>query len=355
MDTFQKKPMNSTLFLSVKETRRQGVFLKRIGTLLCEGFSLKEAVGFLFTIADDKQKNWLTSIEKSVYSGHHLHSALIQIGFSERVCTQIYLSTIHGRFSETVRTAGEQLIVSAKRRKRIQAIVQYPIMLILFITIMLFSMRFILMPHIQSIVSPDELLVGVGTRLIISTVYTAPYWIVGLLGFLSISLLLFQFMIKNLTVIEKLNLYCKNKLVSIYIQLYWTQFYAFEWSQLLKSNCSLIEIVHLLQKDETSKLSREVGRHLEQEMRKGESFQEALAGFGFLKSEIGEIVRHSELTGRLGSELMLYASECEEELNQKIENTMEKIQPIVFVVVALMIIAIYAALLLPTFSIMEGL
>lgn len=355
MVTFQKKPMNSTLFLSVKETRQHGLFLKRIGTLLCEGFSLKEAVGFLFTIADGKQKNWLTSIEKSVYSGHTLHSALIKIGYSERICTQIYLSTIHGHFSETVRMAGEQLIESAKRRKRIQAIVQYPIMLILFITIMLFSMRFVLMPHIQSIVSPDELSVGVGTKLIISTVYTAPYWIVSLLGLLSVSLLLFQFMTKNLTVIEKLNLYCKNKIISVYIQLYWTQFYSFEWSQLLKSNCSLIEIVHLLQEDETSKLSREVGSHLEQEMRKGHSFQEALTDLGFLKPEIGEIVRHGELTGRLGSELMLYASECEEELNQRIETMMEKIQPIVFVVVALMIIAIYAALLLPTFSIMEGL
>ena len=53
-------------------------------------------------------------------------------------------------------------------------------------------------------------------------------------------------------------------------------------------------------------------------------------------------------------EMLVYASFCENEFNQRIEKMMEKLQPIIFIFVALMIIAIYGALMLPVFSIMEG-
>ncbi|WP_208558643.1 competence type IV pilus assembly protein ComGB [Marinilactibacillus kalidii] len=355
MDTFLKKPTSNILFLKSKEIEMQGKFLKRIGTLLCEGLSLKETIAFLQKITDKKQKNWLDQLEKGIRSGQLLHLELKKIGFSERVCTQIYLSTIHGDFAKTIKLSGEQLIDIARRKKKIQSILQYPLMLLLFITVMLFSMRYVLMPHIQRIATPEEVSVGIGTRLIMMIVYTAPYWLIGSVICISGFVLTIQYRNQNKTAVEQLNLYCKNRLFKKYIQLYWTQFYAFEWSQLLKSNSSMNKITQILKEDESAKLSREVGSLIESEMLKGNSFQAALQSLHFFKNDLGEIIQHGEQSGKLDSELMLYASECEDELNDRIERMMGKIQPIVFVFVALMIIAIYAALLLPTFSIMEGL
>lgn len=351
----QNRPINNTLYHSYRKTKEQGLFLKRLGTLLSEGFSLKEALDFLITITEHKQLEWLNSINQGVNRGEPLYQELHKCGFSDRICTQIYLSTIHGRFSETILIAGEQLIETAQRKKKIQSIIQYPIMLLIFIVLMLFSMRYILLPHIQRIVSPDETSMGIGTKLIIGIVYTAPYWLIGI-GILGIlSTLIIYSTTRKKSAIEKLTFYNKNRIVRPYLQLYWTQFFAFEWSQLLKSNCSLIQIVQLMQQDQSSQLFQEVGYLIEKEMRKGHSFQESIAQLAFLKSEMNEITIHGELSGRLGSELILYASDCEVELNQRIETMMERIQPAVFIFVSLMIIAIYAALLLPTFSIMEGL
>lgn len=348
-------PTSNTLYRSYRQTREQGIFLKRLGTLLSEGFSLKEALHFLMMITDRKQLEWLNAINQGVNSGEPLYQELHICGFSDRICTQIYLATVHGQFSETILTAGEQLIDTAKRKKKIQSIIQYPIMLLIFIVLMLFSMRYILLPHIRRIVSPEETSMGIGTKLIINIVYTAPYWLIGIVILSILSILISFIITREKSAIEKLNFYNKNKIVRPYLQLYWTQFFAFEWSQLLKSNCSLIQIVQLMQKDQSSPLFQEVGYLIEKEMRRGHSFQEAITQLDFLKSEMNEITIHGELSGRLGSELMLYASDCKDELNQKIEAMMERIQPAVFMFVALMIIAIYAALLLPTFSIMEGL
>lgn len=355
MGIFQKKLTSNTIYRSQKETREQGLFLKRMGTLLLEGFSLKEALRFLLTITDSKQVKWVKVIEQNVNTGNSLFQGLRDVGFSDLICTQIYLSTIHGKFSETIFKAGEQMIESAKRKKKIQSIIQYPIMLLIFIVIMLFSMRYILLPHIKRIASPEEASLGTGTRLIVGIVETAPYWMLGTVLLMTVSFFVLSIITKKKSAIEKLNFYSKNRLIRSYLQLYWTRFFTLEWSQLLKTNCTLIQIVHLMQEDKSSVLFREVGRVIEHKMRKGYSFKEAISSLDFLKPEVEEIIMHGELTGRMGIELMLYSSDCEAELNQKIESMMERIQPIVFIFVALMIIAIYAALLLPMFSIMEGL
>ncbi|WP_413527418.1 competence type IV pilus assembly protein ComGB [Marinilactibacillus psychrotolerans] len=355
MGTFQKKLTNNIIYRSQKETREQGLFLKRMGTLLSEGFSLKDALRFLLKIADEKQAVWLKTIEKEVNNGESLYQGLRLVGFTDIVCTQIYLSTVHGKFSETIFMVGEQLIESAKRKKKIQSIIQYPLMLLIFIIIMLFSMRYILLPHINRIASPEETSIGIGTKLIIGIVQTAPYWILGTILLIIAAFFAVTSMTNKKTAIEKLNFYSKNKVIRPYLQLYWTYFFTLEWSQLLKNDCTLIQIVHLMQEDKSSSLFREVGKVIEQNMRKGCTFQEAISNLDFLKPEVKEIMIHGELSGRLGIELMLYSSDCEEELNQKIERIIERIQPVVFIFVALMIIAIYAALLLPTFSIMKGL
>ena len=55
----------------------------------------------------------------------------------------------------------------------------------------------------------------------------------------------------------------------------------------------------------------------------------------------------------LGAELSLYADECWEEFFSKINRAMQLIQPLVFLFVALMIVLIYAAMLLPIYQNME--
>ncbi len=73
-----------------------------------------------------------------------------------------------------------------------------------------------------------------------------------------------------------------------------------------------------------------------------------------MKTELGAIIFHGELTSQLASELNLYGQICQNEFVQKIEKFMGWIQPLVFILVAFFILCIYLALLLPMFTMMEG-
>lgn len=349
-----KKRTQVTSFLDIKRQNAQGVFLKRLGTLLKEGFSLKEALSFLKTISDEERTHLIDSILHELEKGSSFHEELSKHHFPEKTCAQIYFSLMHGNFHGTVWMAGIQLIEQAQKKKKFLQIINYPILLLGFMISMLFAMRLILLPHIEQIAGNHIENMGWIERGILLIVHTSPYWIGGFVLLNIVILISIRLHLKERTAIEKITFYTKIPFLKKYLQLYWTQFFSLEWSQLLKSGCSMKEITSIMGKDGISPFLQETGNWIEKEMSKGKSFQEALFPFRFLKSEVSEIITHGETSGNLGAELALFSSECEEEFNLRIEQMMERIQPIIFIFVALMIIAIYAALLLPTFNMLEG-
>jgi len=352
MDILQNKSIQATK--SLKSSFSQGLFLKRLGTLLREGFSLKEALTFMRTISGKETLIWIDSIKKGLEQGNSLHEELKQLNFSERVCSQIYFSIIHGNFSDAVYQSGSQLLAQVDRRKKVKQLLNYPMMLVVFMVGMLLSMRYILLPHITQITSSDTSNIDFMTQMILKLIDTAPYWLLGVAGFILIASLLCRAYLSKKTALEKAVIYSKIPIFSLVYQLYQTQFFAFEWSQLIKGGSNLREIVTIMKENQTSKLINEVGEYLEDELIFGRAFQEILRDFSFFKKELPDIVKHGEVSGKMGGELELYSSQCEEELYARVEKSMEWIQPIVFSGIAVMIIAIYAALLLPTFSLLEG-
>ena len=354
MATLPSKRINATLSLTSKDLNQRGQLLTRLGHLLEEGFSLKEALTFLETIADKKTKPVIHEIKREAGVGVEFSTVLKNAGFPDYTCSQIYFSLYHGQFAKAVYSAGNHLIKQGEKKKKLKAMTQYPFMLLLFITMMLFAMRYILIPHIEQILTVDRSQMPVSTRFIVQGVYQAPLIIVISLALLCVSYILIKYFLNKKSPLERLTLISQFVPTSLF-KLYWTQFFAHEWGSLLKSNCSLLEVVSIMKGNSLSQLINEMGSWIELEMKKGQLFHEVLLPLSFLKPELIEVVRHGEVTGNLGQELELYAAHCEEEFDKQIETHMERIQPIIFVFVAVIIIAIYAALLLPTFSLMDTL
>ena len=65
------------------------------------------------------------------------------------------------------------------------------------------------------------------------------------------------------------------------------------------------------------------------------------------------IIEYGDMKVKLGDELLVYADESWTKFFEKVEKTMTLIQPLVFLFVALMIVLIYAAMLLPIYAQME--
>lgn len=354
MAIFLKKPIKGTSFRTSKQLYNQGVFLNRLGRLLLEGFSMQEALNFLQRLSNNDSEKWVGIIRTQVTEGKSLSDALIECDFPDHICTQLYFALYHGNFAQAITRAGKQLIKQSEKRKKVAAIIQYPVMLIGFMVIMLFTMRYVLIPHIEQITSFQSKEMPLSTRLIVGLVYHAPVGMIGSGILIFILIIGFRSYSRKKTPVERLNNFAMWLRTPL-LRLYWSQYFAYEWGQLIKGSCSLLEVVTIMKGKQSSDLVKEIGQCIEQEMLKGKSFSEALVPFGFLNDEIKEVVRQGETSGKLGNELEMYSLSCEEDFDRKIEQLMTWIQPVVFTGVALLIVVIYAALLLPTFSIMDTL
>ncbi len=352
--TLLKKPTGVTSSPTSKQLHKQGVFLNRLGRLHEDGFSLKEALTFLQTIADKDTKEMVHFLIIESAKGSEFSSVLKEAGFPDYTCTQVYFSLFHGQFAHSLINAGDLLIKQSEKKKKMKQILQYPIMLVVFIIGMLIAMRYILIPHMNQIVQVDSQSLPFSTHVIVQSVYHAPTIIVLTLVICSILYFIVSSYLRRQSPIEQLMLKSKWSR-SLLFQLYWSHYFTYEWGNLLKGNRSLFEVVQIMKETETSLLINEMGQWIEKEMRKGMDFHDALRPLTFLRPEVLEVVKHGELSGKLGTELILYAQNCEESFDKRSEQLMEYVQPVIFVGVAVIIIAIYAALLLPTFSLLNTL
>ncbi|MFC3920812.1 type II secretion system F family protein [Streptococcus lactarius] len=71
------------------------------------------------------------------------------------------------------------------------------------------------------------------------------------------------------------------------------------------------------------------------------------------QKELPLMIEYGEVKSKLGSELEIYAEKTWEDFFRRVHKAMNVIQPLVFVFVALVIVLLYAAMLLPIYQNME--
>ena len=101
-------------------------------------------------------------------------------------------------------------------------------------------------------------------------------------------------------------------------------------------------------------LFRELGTDLEEALMLGQSFPERIASHPFFTEELSLIIAYGEANARLGYELEVYAEEVWQTFFNRLNKATTFVQPLIFVIVAVVIVMIYAAMLLPMYQNMEG-
>lgn len=352
MAILQKKPISN--IISPKHKKERGTFLKRLGALLEEGYSLKKSLKLLNKLEINSIKKWIREIEAGLKKGKTLHEELEKIGFSKKTCSQIYLASQYGDYGKSIRQCGEDLLEEEKFKKRIQSLLAYPLILLFFLFSMIMIMRFLVLPNMESLFFNQESKARIYSNLIVRFIYYSPQLI--LITFLLSILLVFILKNKlaNLSYLEKIRFFVKWPFIKKYFTYYWTNFLFLEWGNLLKKGMSFQELIQLMMGEESSTILRETAEQLSEEMIQGKTIKEGLKTLPFFDEEGLMVISHGEDLGHLAIEMIFYAKYCEEELSNELEKILLIIQPLIFIFIALMIIAIYASMILPIYTMMEG-
>ena len=303
-------------------TSKQKQVIELFNNLFSSGFHLAETVDFLGRSAL-LEKNYVQQMRHGLANGQAFSEIMASLGFSDAVVTQLSLAELHGNLSLALLKIEEYLDNLAKVKKKLIEVATYPMMLLGFLVLIMMGLRNYLLPQLSS----QNLM---------------------LLGLTGAIYLIF----KGQKRIPVYSFLARLPFVGSFVKIYLTAYYAREWGNMIGQGLELSQIFQIMQ-EQLSVLFQEIGQDLGQALQNGQEFSDKIASYPFLKKELSLIIEYGEVKSKLGSELEIYALKTWEEFFGRVNRTMNLIQPLVFVFVALMIVLLYAAMLLPLYQNME--
>lgn len=320
---------------------KQVKLLQLMTNLFKSGFHLAEIIEFLDKSKLTDQK-FVKTMREGLLEGKNLSEIMGDLGFNQSVVTQISLAQAHGNLQETMELVEKNLMKIQQLKKKLLQLMTYPVVLLLFLAGIMLGLKNYLLPQLESQNAASGLIN-----------HFPQLFLGGLLLIIGLSLLVIH-LAKKRPALEVCRRLAKIPGLKKSARLYFTAYFAREWGNLICQGLEFREILPIMQ-EQKNRLFKEIGLKLEEKMNKGESFSSQIDQLKIFNPELALIIEYGELKSKLGRELLIYSDECSEKFFFQINQKMQFIQPIVFIFVALMIVLVYAAMLLPIYQNMNQL
>ena len=256
----------------------------------------------------------------------------------------IQLAQHHGDLSGTLANIAEQIKLVTKQKQALMKTLAYPFLLVLFVLSLLFGLRQFLLPQLLASGMMPAGHWGV------TFLQQGPLILGGVVLFLLLLLGLCLLKLQGQNVLARSRFWSRLPLVGGLYRLFITSYFALEWGKLFKEGLELQQIITSMQTTDSRSLMFAMAVELHQGLSQGKTLSEQLAQYPFLTPEFAQIVFQGESKGRLGAELVLYSRLSRERFFSRVEKLVHLIQPVVFLLVAFLIVSLYAAMFLPLYD-----
>ena len=323
--------------------KRTAALFKLLAELLKNGFSINESLLFMRK-AKAFPEPLLLVLLAALERGEWLTAALFNMGVSPEIITQLEFAQQHGDLAATLQGIEQHLGILQKQRENLGRIFMYPAILLIFLFGALIGMRQFLLPQLE--MSGFSATQNPGLQV----VRASPYLLGGLAAVGSLVIIGLSIYFKKKSHVSRARLLAQVPLLRSYYVQYVSAFFALEWGKLFSQGMEIKQIIQVMADLRTTSLMKELAASIESQLIEGVPFYDQLQAFPFLTSELSLIIRQGEVKGNLGKELMIYSDLCRNTFFVRIEKLIQWIQPVVFLIIAVAIVSIYAAMLLPIYG-----
>lgn len=323
--------------LSLKKQRK---VIQLFNNLFSAGFNLTEMVDFLQR-GQLLEDSYTSRMQQTLLNGDGLPQIMVELRFSDAVVTQLALADIHGNTESSLIKIESYLSNMILVKRKLIEVATYPIILLTFLVLIMLGLKNYLLPQIEN--------GNIATQII------SNFPMIFLLSLLSVSLVILTIygFSKRQSRINLASKVSQLPFVGKTIQLYLTAYYAREWGNLIGQGVELSQVVKVMQ-DQKSLLFQEIGRSMEEGLLSGQEFHKIISTYPFFLKELSLMIEYGEVKSKLGTELEIYAEETWEVFFNRLTRATQLIQPFVFIIVALVIVMIYAAMLMPMYHNIGG-
>lgn len=341
MGIFNKKNIKSHIQID---------FLTSLIRLLELGYSLNEALVRL---------QWSTThvghskqIERAILSGKTLYEAFETSQFDDYLLMYLHLVEHHTDILEVLKKALTMYEIRLNQLNRLKQVLKYPMLLfIIFSSLLMVVKKYILPSFLTFFIAEDN----------------SSTLIMFIINLIEISTTL---MITSLIALFILILACKyhsKKIEAERYHRYLIQFpfikkmfslvisyqFSLQLGMYLKAGLTIKQAFEAIDNKRSNILLRYYIKRLSEQLNKGFKLNSMMHGLPLITDELAHIFKREFNLITLERDLMAYSYLIGEQITQKTEGIISKLQPVLFIVVALFIVFIYGSLMWPMFELMK--
>ena len=328
-------------------------FIKRLYELIDHGYMLEDSLEFLliqYEVADDEIKK----IKERLSNGSKLSDILGYLGYSQLIVSKIKFAEDYGRIEDMLVEVETYLKIKKIQQEKVIKTLRYPLFLTLTLICLIMVFNALVIPQFENIYTSSNIKMDLQTLILIKLLYYIPKFIsiIFLLTLIGIGYI-------SYTIKYKPNLFLKSLIyipkVRNYSKLYFSYRFSMELSLFLMSGFSLKTALEVMVEENYDYYLTLFSKEILYELDKGISFEDSIGKIKYFDNSMRKFVNHGKNNGLIDKELKLFSELMLDTFLTSLDKNLKKLQPILFGILAVVIVGLYMVILLPIFNMASSL
>lgn len=316
--------------------KQQAFLFETLADLINNGFSLQAAMRFVVDV-QGRQFRLLKPVITKLAAGDGLATAL-QPFVAVDLYYQLLIAEAHGELTATLIQAGQLMRTKATQQQQIRRLLQYPLVLLALLVGTLVVVKTTILPNFdQATTAPAQ---SISWQLILGSLATI----------LGLGVLLIGGQLKRLPVRDRYRQLTRWPIVGSLVRLYCGYYLTLNAGMLLSGGLGLQAICEVSQHFQSQSLIQQQSTFVEQALLKGQALPDIIRTDRLLPNELAVLVGKQSPTNQLGKELIYFATLQYNRLVRDLNRLISWIQPLMFMVIAVVIVGTYLSILLPMYQ-----
>ena len=211
-------------------------------------------------------------------------------------------------------------------------------------------MRTVMLPQMVSFISQDLYDNSFWVRTLINFFTYLPQLMMGLVAGGLLAYLVFDFYLMKLSYLARCRLLVKLPLLRRWIRTVVTHRLCRELGHFFQGGYAIGEIIQILHDYPIDPFLSEVAAQLQTQLLEGVPLGNALENLEVFTTSLPLIIRQGELTSQTGPKCQHYAKKLHQDLVDDISQKLAWVQPILFLIIGALVMAMYLVMLLPALT-----
>lgn len=328
-------------------------FIQRLSELIEHGYMLEDSIEFLLFQYDVSLEK-IDSLKLELSHGKKLSDLLRYLGYSTFVTSKMKFAEDYGSIEDMLLEIENYLRIKKEQKEKVIKTLRYPLILTIALITLIMVFNLLVIPQFENIYTSSSIKMDIQTIILIKMIYLTPK-IISIIVILSIIVLVYMIYIKKYRKNIFLNTLMYIPKIRVYARLYYSYKFTLELSLFLMSGFSLKTALEVIIEENYDYYLTYFSKKIMRDLDKGLSFEEAIASINFFDKSVEKFVIHGINNGLIDRELKLFSELMLDTFLTSLDKMLRKFQPVLFAILAFVIIGLYMVILMPIFNMASSL